>query len=187
MKRQIELQNERVEYLLRKNFRSRRLRLVIHPGGELIVTAPVTLSLSRIEDFICQKAQWILEKLKIAKNQKVGLSLGRNQKEYLTLKNQALKIITQKVEHYALRHNFCYNKISIRNQKTRWGSCSQKGNLNYNYKVALLPDELADYIVVHELCHLKELNHGGNFWQEVKNILPNYKERARRIKKLSRS
>lgn len=185
MKKEILFGDEKVEYLLKKNPRFRRLRLTIHQGGDFVVTAPKALSLRGIESYLKVKASWILEKLKIARTQKKPFLSGKNRKEYLELKDKARKIITEKVEFFAQRHSFHYNRISVRNQKTRWGSCSQKGNLNYHYKIALLPDDLADYIIVHELCHLRELNHGRNFWREVENILPGYKERIKKIKKHS--
>ncbi len=96
-------------------------------------------------------------------------------KLYKANKETALKIATEKVEHFNQFYNFKYNKISIRNQKTRWGSCSKKGNLNFNFKIALLPNELADYLVVHEICHLGEFNHSENFWKLVSKQIPNYK------------
>ena len=81
-------------------------------------------------------------------------------------------------------YGFQYNKINIRNQKTRWGSCSKKGNLNFNYKIALLPEKYADYIVVHELCHLKEFNHSRSFWNLVARTIPDFRERKKRIKNI---
>lgn len=79
-------------------------------------------------------------------------------------------------------YKYSWNKISIREQKTRWGSCSQKKNLNFNSKIALLPEKLAEYIVVHELCHLGEFNHSKRFWNLVEKILPDYKQRRSDLK-----
>jgi len=90
----------------------------------------------------------------------------------------------KKVNKFNKVYGFKFNKIAIKNQKTRWGSCSKKGNLNYNYKIVLLPEKSADYIIVHELCHLKEFNHSRKFWNLVERALPDYKERIEKIKKL---
>ena len=73
-------------------------------------------------------------------------------------------------------YKFKFNKVNIRNQKTRWGSCSAKGNINFNYKIALLPERLADYIIVHELCHLGEFNHSRKFWDLVVEAIPDHRE-----------
>ena len=78
-------------------------------------------------------------------------------------------------EYFNKFYSYKWNRIFIKNQKTRWGSCSKRGNLNFNYRIALLPPEAADYIIVHELCHLKEFNHSRNFWKLVEQQIPNYK------------
>jgi len=79
-------------------------------------------------------------------------------------------------------YNFSFNRIAIRNQKTRWGSCSKQKNLNFNYRVALLPAHLADYIIVHGLCHLQELNHSTNFWALVSRVIPNHQDLRRELR-----
>lgn len=79
-------------------------------------------------------------------------------------------------------YNFSFNRIAIRNQRTRWGSCSKQKNLNFNYRVALLPPHLADYIIVHELCHLQELNHSPDFWALVSRAVPNHRELRRELR-----
>ena len=96
-------------------------------------------------------------------------------KDYLKNKEKARAVIVGKVEKYNGIFNYRIGRVSIRNQKTRWGSCSKHGNLNFSYKVLFLPEELADYIIVHELCHLQELNHSQKFWNLVGKVFPNYK------------
>ena len=97
-------------------------------------------------------------------------------KNYLKYKIVALELAQRRLEYFNTFYNLKYNKIVIRNQKTRWGSCSKRGNLNFNYKIALLPEKMADYIIVHELCHLAEFNHSKNFWNLVAMQIPDYKE-----------
>lgn len=91
------------------------------------------------------------------------------------LRTDAKAIVVEKVEYFNQYYNFEYKRIFIKNQQTRWGSCSSKGNLNFNYRIVILPEELQDYLIVHELCHLKEMNHGPNFWKLVEEQIPNYK------------
>lgn len=94
--------------------------------------------------------------------------------------------IPGRVKYYSDIMEVTYGKITIRNQKTRWGSCSGKGNLNFNCLLMLMPPEVIDYVVVHELCHRKEMNHSKAFWKEVEKILPNYKEAVGWLKKEGR-
>jgi len=101
---------------------------------------------------------------------------------YLKNKQSAFCLTEERLQYFNKFYGYKWNKIVIRNQKTRWGSCSKKGNLNFNYKIALLPPEALDYIVVHELCHLKEFNHSINFWNLVSKTIPNFKEIRRELK-----
>ncbi|MBU4030692.1 M48 family metallopeptidase [Patescibacteria group bacterium] len=101
--------------------------------------------------------------------------------EYLAHKERALDFVYARVALYNKIYNFNFNRISVKNQKTRWGSCSEKGNLNFNYRIVLLPIEMADYIIVHELCHLGELNHSPKFWNLVARAMPNYLEIRKRL------
>ncbi|NBX49499.1 M48 family peptidase, partial [bacterium] len=86
----------------------------------------------------------------------------------------SLHFTTQRVAELNQHYGFSYGKISVRNQQTRWGSCSKRGNLNFNYRILFLPPHLADYLIVHELCHLKEFNHSPRFWALVAQGCPNY-------------
>jgi len=94
---------------------------------------------------------------------------------------RAKKLINERLKYYNQFYNFVYHKISIRRQKTRWGSCSSNKQLSFNYKLFFLPIELVDYVVVHELCHLKEMNHGKKFWQLVSQTIPDHKLRKKII------
>jgi predicted metal-dependent hydrolase len=96
--------------------------------------------------------------------------------DYLKYKNQATNLVKERLEYFNQFYNYKWGRVAIRNQRTRWGSCSRKGNLNFNYKIVLLTPKQADYIIVHELCHLKEFNHSQRFWNLVAETVPNYKE-----------
>ncbi len=97
-------------------------------------------------------------------------------------KELARKLVIERLEHYNRIYGFTYHRIAIRNQSTRWGSCSKKGNLNFNYRIALLPLDVADYIIVHELCHLGEFNHSSRFWSLVSKTLPDYQLLRQRLR-----
>lgn len=100
-------------------------------------------------------------------------------------KETARSLAHERLAYWNQFYGHPYNRVAIRNQGSRWGSCSMKGNLNFNYRIALLPPELADYIIVHELCHLREFNHSDRFWALVAETLPDYKERKERLKEMS--
>jgi predicted metal-dependent hydrolase len=103
--------------------------------------------------------------------------------EYKRYKEQARAYIAARIGQLNAVYGFVFHRISIKNQKTMWGSCSKKGNLNFNYRLIHLPTELADYVIVHELCHLKELNHSKRFWDLVGVALPEYPRLRRELKK----
>jgi predicted metal-dependent hydrolase len=102
--------------------------------------------------------------------------------DFAEKKAAALLLITEKAERFNAFYKFAYASIRIKNQRSRWGSCSSKGNLNFNYSLIYLPSHLADYVVVHELCHLKALNHGPSFWNLVKEAMPDYALRRRELR-----
>ena len=105
-----------------------------------------------------------------------------SRKHYLQNKNAARKIILESLDFFARLYGVRYRKVAIRNQRSKWGSCSKARNLNFNYKVALLPKDQRDYVIVHELCHLIEFNHSKRFWAEVERTIPNYRELRKKVK-----
>ncbi len=185
MENHIQLKDQKVPYVLRRSKRAKRMRLAIYCDGSFVVTAPEQLDFTRIEDFIFEKAEWVLKKIRVMKKSGRSPVFARfSQREYEKLKEKSLYLAKNKIREYNEIYGFKYERISIRNQKSRWGSCSKKGNLNYNYKITLMPEDLADYIIVHELCHLREFNHSKNFWSLVARAIPDYRERRKKIKNL---
>lgn len=150
------------------------MRLAIYCDGNFVVTAPQSMNENIVEQFIIKKARWIIDKLEYFKNHPTKLFSKNCRQEYFEYKEKALSLAQEKVYFFNERYGFEFNKICIKNQKTRWGSCSRKGNLNFNYKIALLPEKLADYVIIHELCHLKEFNHSRDFWKLVSESMPDY-------------
>lgn len=162
--------------------RSNRKTVAIQVNSDLSVTvrAPRSASEKDIEEILKKKEAWIskhIEKIKKTKERLEAESTEKLTREkVIALAEEALKVIPERVEYFAKVIGVTYGKITIRNQKTRWGSCSSKGNLNFNCLLMLVPSEVLDYVVVHELCHRKQMNHSKAFWLEVEKVLPNYKE-----------
>lgn len=187
MKKQITLQNRKVAYTLRKSKRARRMRLAVYCDGSVVVTTPHDLRETAAERFIREKTEWLFSKLAFFK-QFEGKPVARySYEDYLKYKDRARVLIEQKVEHFASKNGYQYNRISIKNQKTCWGSCSRKANLNFNYKIMFLPEKVQDYIIAHEICHLKEFNHSKRFWKLVAGMFPDYQEVKAELRKHSMS
>lgn len=185
VKKQIILSGQDTEYTLKISRQVKRLRLAIYPSGELIVTQPKVLSFKIVENFIKSKEIWIIERLKYFENNK---SIKKNplnlltRRDYLNKREEVRKLVKERLEYFNNFYNFEYTKINIRDQKTRWGSCSTRGCLNFNFKILYLASEIRDYIVVHELCHLKEFNHSVRFWNLVAQTIPDFKNLRKNLK-----
>lgn len=153
--------------------------------GSVIVRAPLRAPSADIERFVEANRDWIFRQK--AKMEKVSAEASREkaftQEEIREMAEKALQIIPPRVEHFARLIGVTYGKITIRNQKSRWGSCSSKGNLNFNCLLVLAPPEVLDSVVVHELCHRKEMNHSPAFYAEVLRVLPDYHKHDQWLKK----
>ena len=143
---------------------------------QIVVFVPLCVSDNEIERMVISKSKWIDEHmLKVQSTIDERSKLEKITFEQIKeLADQAVEYIPKRVKYYAEKENFIYNKITIKNLVSRWGSCSTKGNLNFNCLLMLTPDYVIDYIVVHELCHLREMNHSEKFWAEVEKIMPDY-------------
>lgn len=182
MNKQIVLDGRTIKYTLVASKRTRKIRVAVYPGGEIKVTAPASLPMTLLEQFLVKKAKWIVTKHNHLKQFPVQIK-GGNRAEYQANKAKALALATERLNYFNQHYGFTYNRISIKNHRSLWGSCSKRGNLNFNYKIALLRPEAADYIIVHELCHLKEFNHSARFWALVAQSVPNYKQIRLELKK----
>ncbi|MBU5417129.1 M48 family metallopeptidase [Anaerobutyricum soehngenii] len=162
--------------------RSNRKTVAIQVNSNLSVTvrAPRSASEKDIEEILKKKEAWISKHIEKIKETKERFEAEPTEKltreKVIALAEEALKVIPERVKYFAKVIGVTYGKITVRNQKTRWGSCSSKGNLNFNCLLMLAPPEVLDYVVVHELCHRKQMNHSKAFWLEVEKVLPNYKE-----------
>ena len=185
MIKKIKLGDKELSYSLRSYKLSRRLRLSIYNNGEVSVTKPVFVSERMVEKFLKNKADWILSRL--AEKEEILIQTGGvidSVEVYKENKKRALEFITLRLKYLNSFYDFKYNKISVRRQKTRWGSCSLQGNLSFNYRIVFLAKDVADYVIVHELCHLREFNHSPAFWKLVEKTIPDYKLRRRSLKGL---
>ncbi len=105
--------------------------------------------------------------------------------KYEKYKEAARALVHKKLDEFNAHYRFTYHRVTIRDQKSRWGSCSKKGNLNFNYRLAHLPEHLVDAVIVHELCHLKEFNHGASFWALMAETIPDHSARKKELAKIS--
>jgi predicted metal-dependent hydrolase len=162
------------------------LAIEIKKDLRIIVRAPMFVSNTEIQMIVKEKSAWIkkhIEKIKLQNEQEKQNPIPKfTEQEIHNFVDKAMKIIPKRVEYYAKIMDVSYGRITIRNQKTRWGSCSAKGHLNFNCLLIMCPTEVLDYVVVHELCHLKEMNHSKNFWRLVKRFCPEYEQYKKWLK-----
>ena len=171
------------EKLIVSIIRSRRKTMSLEIGRDLKVIVRVPLGASRreIETFVHSKEDWIRKSLDKMKARAAAAPAGErlSMEEIRELASRAMEWFPGRVAHFAPLVGVTYGRITVRNQKTRWGSCSSAGNLNFNCLLMLAPEEIRDYVIVHELCHRLEMNHSARFWREVGRVLPDWKERKK--------
>ena len=165
-----------IEYRL---IRSRRRTVSVEVTDDgVTVRAPLKMPVEEIDRFVIDHKDWIRKKTALLEEKKNN----RQPVEHLTradidrLADEAMRVIPERVAYYAPIVGVTYGRITIRNQVSRWGSCSAKGNLNFNCLLMLMPPEVLDAVVVHELCHRKEMNHSKRFYAEVLRVYPDYQK-----------
>jgi len=175
-------------YSIVRSHKARALRITIYPNCEIKVTAPYIVPEFFIKNFVHKKSDWINKKLEHFRKRPVSKERlflsGLTRKDFIENKDKALDLIKQNLAIFNKYYGLSYKKITIRNQKSRWGSCSHNGNLSFNYKIVFLDPEIQKYIIVHELCHLKELNHSKRFWDLVGETVPEYRKIRGKLRKL---
>lgn len=166
--------------------RSGRATISIEIGreGNLVFRAPMRTKTKDVEELARKHFPWIVQHMaKKLSERESGTQLEELSRDEIKQKvNAFVPILKERLEYYAGRMGVTYGRVSIRDQRTRWGSCSAKGNLNFNWRLSILPVELRDYVIVHELAHRKEMNHSAAFWAVVESILPDYRERRKKLK-----
>lgn len=156
------------------------ISIQITPAGEIIVRCPKRLPSGEIRKFVESKRPWLEKHL--ANLEATPKLPSFTAAELRALGEQAAQTIPKRVAHFAPIVGVTYGRITIRSQHSRWGSCSAKGNLNFNCLLMLCPPEVLDYVVAHELCHRKEMNHSARFWAEVEKVFPDYVQHKKWLK-----
>lgn len=163
--------------------RRKTLSIRITQEGNLEIRAPLGMPKGEIEAFLKEKAQWIeTHRAKVLAEYAQGQEAPLGGEEILTLAEQMRQGLPEKLNRHAASMGVTFGRVTIRCQQTRWGSCSSRGNLNFNCLLMLAPEEVLDYVVVHELAHRKQMNHSALFWQEVARECPDYKKSLRWLK-----
>lgn len=189
------------EYILKINRRAKRISITVKRDGSCVVNVPFRRSsifqnmlIVKAEKFAVSKKEWIsaqrekyrkiqenISKLRKLREGELGNSETGGASNFPSkisekdLKTRTLNIVMERLAHFNKFYNFTYKDVRVKKVSSRWGSCSRRGNLNFSHKLGLLLPQEIDYVVVHELCHLAEFNHGPNFWKLVERTIPNYK------------
>lgn len=183
MQQTITIEGKVFHYMLRRRRGTRRVSISLHPEHGVILSLPWYVSVVAGEQFLRSKAEWVEKKIAwFIKHPVNTLTIPKT--DVSRLKRQALQLVHARLAFFNQHYKFMYKKISIRQQKTRWGSCSKSGTISFNLKLALVDPALVDYVVVHELCHVKEMNHSAKFWTLVAETIPDYKERRKKLKSI---
>jgi predicted metal-dependent hydrolase len=166
------------EYAVRRSPRARSLRITVHPDGRVVLTLPRRASEASGRAFVAAKADWVRSALARLASLPPPVAPRGGRREYLARREEARALVLRLLEKWNAGYGFSWSRVTVRNQRRRWGSCSRRGSLSFNYRIVHLPPRLADYLVVHELCHLREMNHGPRFWALVARALPDCRELA---------
>lgn len=173
-----------IDYTLNQRRGIRSLRLTVRADRRVMVSAPLRASKMMIDRFIAEKAAWITQALDHFAKRPVTLLSRGTRADYLRHKEAARRLAEERLCHFNHIYGLAYKRVTIRDQKTRWGSCSPSGSLSFNYRIVLLPPRLADYLVVHELCHLRHMNHSKKFWDLVARTIPDYAACRKQLRQL---
>ena len=175
-----------IEYHLIRSDR-RSIGIEVDREGKVTVRAPYSCEKKRIDRFLLEKENWIRQKVKLQKENAMKRQEKREmpeaEKKYY--RNLAREVLGARTGYYTRKMGVTYGRISIREQKTRWGSCSSEGNLNFNCRLLFVPDRIVDYVVIHELAHRRFMNHSKAFWKEVEKYMPDYKEQKKLLSRFA--
>jgi predicted metal-dependent hydrolase len=175
---------------IKKSRRARHVRLTVKTDGTVVLTQPYFMPTDSALKFVHSKHDWIAKTVAYYKKADILPIPKPSKRDFDKYKREARLLVLEKIRvlgapyRQAYGNEFSIKKVSIKNQKSRWGSCSKNGNLNFSYRIVFLPEHLQDYLIVHELCHLKVFNHSAAFWALVRETIPlaDIKEFRRRVR-----
>ena len=173
-----------IEYSVRESKLAKRMRVAVYADGDIIATKPYGAQLETLKKFVESKKFWLAKKIEEKKIQIVPELAENSRMHYLLHKLEARDLVKSKLQKWNTILGYKYKGFSIKKLKSRWGSCSSSKDLSFNYKILFLPETMQDYIVVHELCHLKELNHSKKFWALVESVIPDYQKINKVMRKI---
>lgn len=177
----IQYQSKRYELpytLIRSNRKSSAIS--IDPDGQITVRVPQRITAKEISHLLIEKRLWIITRyLEVQEQKKKRPVSNLTDTQRVALEKRyiaaAKEYFPKRVAYFNKFTGGSYNRITVRDQKTRWGSCSSKGTLSFNWRLMLAPPSIADYVIVHELCHLTYMNHSAAFWHKVESVYPDYR------------
>ncbi len=172
-----------IKYTISRNKKTKFLKILVNEGSQIVnVIAPFSVLDQEVVKILTSKSDWIVKVTNLTTDKQ---RLVPAEASYALDKIRAKQIIEKRVEFFTKIYELNVNRIKIKNVRTHWGSCSRLGNLNFNYKLIYLPADLIDYVVVHEICHLKEFNHSQKFWELIGKTIPNYRLIRKSLKELN--
>ena len=166
--------------------RSRRksLSLEVKADGRVLLRAPLWAGQRQLKAFAEKNRDWIARKQEEARlrREETSAALPLTEEELKALQKRGRVLFAERAARYAPLVGVDFGRVSVRKQRSKWGSCSSQGNLSFNCLLLLAPEEVLDYVVVHELCHRLEMNHSPRFWAHVRRVLPNYESSRRYLR-----
>jgi predicted metal-dependent hydrolase len=172
-----------IDHTVKRSTKSRRMSISVRPNGEVVLSLPHFVPLHVGRSFLHSRLAWVRRAIERAGRRPKAFA-PLTKAEYSRLRKTALTLVQKQLELSNQQYGFSYRRVSIRNQSTRWGSSSTQKTLSFNVRLALIDPRLVEYVVVHELCHLKQMNHSIAFWDLVKKTIPDFKARRRALKAL---
>ncbi len=172
-----------IEFVLRQRRGIKHVSIRVGVAGKVTVSAPLRVPEFFIEKFVKEKADWIADAKKQIQKKEAEQESRIQFPSFESSRARAKKLLIERARYWAEQYDVKFEKVSIKRAATRWGSCSSKGNLNFHYRLYFLPEELREYVVVHEICHLIEMNHSRAFWKEVERSMPSWRSYKRQLQK----